>query len=67
MEKDKCKSDEQEQLLLKLEEGNTDYEGGATFVLFFSVFIAICGSFVCGCAVSSSPLLCLFRLHKYHR
>ncbi|KMT13553.1 hypothetical protein BVRB_4g083280 [Beta vulgaris subsp. vulgaris] len=57
MEKDKCKSDEQEQLLLKLEEGNTDYEGGATFVLFFSVFIAICGSFVCGCAMGySSPV-----------
>ncbi|KNA18791.1 hypothetical protein SOVF_067410 [Spinacia oleracea] len=52
--------DQQEQLLLKLEDGATiaaDYDGGATLVLFFSVFIAVCGSFVCGCALGySSPV-----------
>ncbi|KAL2942224.1 Sugar transporter ERD6-like 5 [Bienertia sinuspersici] len=55
MEKMKSTKDEKEQLLLKLEEGvvnGVDYEGGGgTSVLFFSVFIAVCGSFVCGCAM----------------
>lgn len=61
MEKNNTTKDEKEQLLLKLEGGPTivvDHdEGGATVVLYYSVFIAVCGSFVCGCAMGySSPV-----------
>lgn len=57
-----------EQLLLpvKLEEGRRknggDYDdgdgyGGATLVLIFSIFVSVCGSFLCGCAMGyTSPV-----------
>ncbi|XP_021772970.1 sugar transporter ERD6-like 5 [Chenopodium quinoa] len=54
------KNQHREKLLLKLEDGATNdvyNDGGATPVLLLSVFIAVCGSLVCGCALGySSPV-----------
>lgn len=53
--------DEEQQLLVRLdgEASSRDKkgDGDATLVLIFSVFIAVCGSFFCGCAAGySSPV-----------
>ena len=58
MKEEYGKSEEQH-LLVKLEngkqsagDGDGDGDGNGTVLLFFTIFISVCGSFVCGCAVS---------------
>lgn len=45
-------------LQVKVEEGNGGGDSGAaTLVLIFSIFVSVCGSFVCGCAMGyTSPV-----------
>lgn len=53
--KEEYRKSEEQHLLVKLENGNQsggDGNGNGTVLLFFSFFISVCGSFVCGCAVS---------------